>query len=449
VAQGLSQSLAEVEPAPTDHQQQIQEGKRVRLHVHNWRLSACGAVAVIAVGLGLGACGSASSSSSRAAAASSGGSSSTSASSGSSSSASSGAADPTKVYAPGVPTLAELYKGDFGTPPTSSPPIAKKKTIIFVSCGQAAPGCAGVPNEMATPAKMLGWNYRIIDGQLNANNGWSNGIRQAIAAHPDAIVVHGMNCPDVRQALLDAKAAKIPVMGLEDVDCNDAALPGGPESPLFSIPIIYNTNIPNGQAYFTDWGKFQAAYIIDATQGHAKIIQTVYQPIFGVHQYAGQNEELAKCSGCQVLVKIPFGASDQTPNGPLFQKFSTDLVKYPDANAAMLNFDTDVNTAELSKAVVDAGRANSMTVVGGEGYAPALQLIRTDQGDNGEAAHDGHWMAWAAVDELNRYFNHQAPVPEGIGFVIIDKNHNMMPAGQDFQTSINYKAAYEKIWGVG
>jgi ribose transport system substrate-binding protein len=301
---------------------------------------------------------------------------------------------------------------------------------------------------MVHPAALVGWKFRIIDGQLNANNGWSNGVRQAIAAHPSAIVIHGMNCPDVEQALRDAKAAHIPVMGLEDVNCNDPLLPGGAGPSLFQIPIKYNKNIPNGEAYFTDWGRFQAAYIVDATEGHARIIQTVYQPIFGAHQYAGQESMLKKCKDCQVVAQIPFGASDQVPNGPLFQKFSTDLVKYPQANAAMLNFDTDVNTAGLSKAVVDAGRQNGMQVVGGEGYAAALQLVRSDQGDNAEAAHDGHWMAWAAIDELNRYFDHKPPVPEGIGFVIIDKNHNMMPVGQDFHTSINYKKQYEKIWHV-
>jgi ribose transport system substrate-binding protein len=365
------------------------------------------------------------------------------------SSSSSGAADPSKAYAPGVPTLAELYKGTEAAPPTSGPPIAKNKSVIFVSCGQAAPGCAGVPNEMGKPAALLGWNYRIIDGQLNANNGWANGVRQAIAAKPDVIVIHGMNCPDVKQPLEDAKKAGIAVMGLEDVDCNDPLLPGGGGPTLFKAAMQYTAKDKTGADYFYRWGADQADYLINATKGHANIIQTVYTSIFGAHQQAGQDDELKKCPGCKVVAKISFGASDQTPNGPLAQKFRTVLTQHPEANAVMLNFDTDVNTAGLSKAIVDAGSAGKVQVVGGEGYAPALQLIRQSGGLNAEAAHDGHFMAWGAVDALNRYFNGKPLVPEGVGFRVIDKTHNMMAAGKDYATPIDYQAKYKALWKLG
>jgi ribose transport system substrate-binding protein len=421
----------------------------VSLHHAVRRRSSLVAVAA-SLALVVSACGSASSTSSSSKStspASATASSSSTAPSTSAAASSSGAANPNTVYAPGVPTLNQLYKGTESTPPTTGPPVAKHKSIVFVSCGQASPGCAGVPDEMGIPAKLLGWSYRIIDGQLNANNGWANGIRQAIALKPDVIVIHGMNCPDVKQPLEDAAKAGIPVMGLEDVDCNDPLLPGGGSAPLFKINMKYTAEDPTGGDYFYRWGAYQADYIIDATKGHAKIIQTVYQPIFGAHQEAGQDAELKKCAGCQIVAKIPFGAADQTPNGPLFQKFTTVLTQQPEANAVMMNFDTDVNTAGLSKAIVDAGRT-SMIAVGGEGYAPALQLIREHQGLSAEAAHDGKWMAWGAIDELNRYFNGQPSVPEGVGFRIIDKNHNMMPPNTPYATPVPYKADYEKLWGV-
>jgi ribose transport system substrate-binding protein len=358
------------------------------------------------------------------------------------------AVDVDKVYAEGVPTLTELYKGTETAPPTTGPAMAKDKTVIFVSCGQASPGCAGVPNAMKEPAELVGWNFKIIDGQLNANNGWANGIRQAIAAKPDAIVIHGMNCPDVQQPVQDAVDAGIPVMGLEDVDCDDPLLPGGGGKALFSVPMSYGEGLENGADYFAQWGATAAQYLVNATRGKAKVIQTVYQPVFGAHQKVGQDDVLKKCGGCEVVAKIEFGPADQVPNGPLVQKFNTVLAQHPEANAVLTNFDTVLNTAGVAKAIVDSGRKDKLVVVGGEGYAQAQQLVKADQGINGEAAHDGVWMAWGAVDNLNRFFNGEPAAPQGVGFRVIDAENNLSPAGKDYTSPIDYKSAYKKLWKV-
>ena len=358
------------------------------------------------------------------------------------------AVDPTKEYVPGVPPLAELYRGTEGTPPTSGPPIAKDKTVVFVSCGQAAPGCAGVPNEMAKPAKLVGWNYRVIDGRLNADNGWANGVRQAIAAKPDAIIVHGMNCPDVKQPLQEAVDAGIPVMGLENVDCDDELVDGGRGTPLFEAKMQYTDDIKSGADYYHAWGALQAQYIINATRGEAKIIRTNYQPIFGIHMKRGQDEALALCETCELVGEISYGVTDVGPSGPLFQKFNTVLGQQPDANAVLMGVDGVVTTAGVAKAIADAGRHEDIVSIGGEGYAPALQLIRENGGLNAESAHDGKWMAWGAVDNLNRFFNGEPPVPQGVGFRIVDKDNNMMPPGEDYATPVDYRTAYKKLWGV-
>ena len=358
-------------------------------------------------------------------------------------------ANPSKVYASGVPTLNQLYKGTYGTPPKSSPPIAKKKFVIFVSCGQSSPGCADVPDAMRAPAKLLGWKFQIIDGMLNNDNGWDKGINQAIAERPDAIVVHGMNCSDVKQPLENAKAAHIPVMGLEDVDCSDKYNPGGPAAPLFGIPIEYGPGMPNGGAYFNEWGKVAADYLIDATQGKAKIIQTVYQSSFGSHQLAGQDAQLKKCRGCKVVARLPFPPGPSlNPGGSMYQQFGPLLLQHPEANAVLFNFDTLPITAGLSKEIVHENRQKSLFVVAGEGTAPADQLIRQAQGLTADSAHSGNWISWGAADELNRYFNHKPAVSEGDGFQIVDKTHNLPARGQNYEGTINFETQYKKIWHV-
>jgi len=402
------------------------------------------AIVALTAALGIAACGGSSSSSTGSESTSSG--SETSAES-TTASSESGPADPDKVYAPGVPTLNELYEKGEENPPSSGPPPVKGLNVVFMSCGQEAPACAKVPDTMAAPAKKLGWSYRIINGKLGQNNGWVNGVREAVALQPDVIVVHGVNCPEIQQPLKEAEEAEIPVLGLENIDCNGKNAGGSEE--LFKVPFIYTKTQKDGTEHYYQWGVAQADYVIDATKGNAKIIQTVYEPVLGQDQKEGQDAELAKCSGCEVVAELPFVAAEETPQGPFYQKALTLLTQYPEANVFLHNFDTGLVTAGLAKGIVDAGRSDDMLVIGGEGNAELAQLIREDKGvDAAPGAHDSEWLAWAAADEINRYFNDEPAVPEGLGYITVDKEHNLPPAGKGYETKIPFEEIYEKSWGL-
>jgi ribose transport system substrate-binding protein len=355
--------------------------------------------------------------------------------------------DVNKIYAPGVPTLADMYRSTEEPPPPSGPPIAKGKSVIFVSCAQSSPGCAGPPNEMAIAAKLVGWNYKIIDGANNVNNGWATGIRQAIAAKPNAIVVHGISCADAKQPFIEAKAAKIPVLALAGSDCSDPLTPGGAGESLFHA-VPFTKDVPNTGTFFEKVGELQAAYVIDATEGKAKIIRTDYTPTFGEHQRRGQDAMLAKCPDCKVIADVKWTGPDSNANGPLVQKFRTVLAQHPDANAVILNYDSTATSSGLSRAIKDTGRAGDLKVVASGGYASAVQLIRENGGLNADTANSDMWLAWAALDSLNRLFNGQPLVPEGIGFRLIDKEHNMMPPGKDYEPPLDFRSVYKKSWGA-
>lgn len=60
-------------------------------------------------------------------------------------------------------------------------------------------------------------------------------------------------------------------------------------------------------------------------------------------------------------------------------------------------------------------------------------------------------MAWGAVDTMNRLFNGQPPVPQGIGYRVIDANHNLSPEGQGYSPPnppIDLEGTYLKSWGI-
>ena len=55
----------------------------------------------------------------------------------------------------------------------------------------------------------------------------------------------------------------------------------------------------------------------------------------------------------------------------------------------------------------------------------------------------------AAIDTLNRFFNGAPAVPEGVGMALITKGHNLPASGDEYEATIDFKAAYMKAWGLG
>lgn len=354
-----------------------------------------------------------------------------------------GGASLTKTYAPGVRTLEELYEGTEEEPPTSGPKAKKGASVIWVSCGQEVSGCKNPAEYFGEAAKALGWSYKIIDGKLNMNEGWANGIRTAIAEKPDVIITHGMNCPEVIQPLEEAKKAGILLAEAEEVDCNSPKVGG---EKMYDINMEYSKNAKDTEEFYERYGEMQGQYLVDATEGKAKSINTSNTGLFGKNMSEVWEREIAKCAECEIVKNIEWEPADQGPNGPLFQKFSTALVQYPEANSALLSFDTNTTVAGLSKAIVDAGR-NEMIAVGGEGTKEALAYLEKEEGLTAEpASHSGRWFAWGLADEINRVLNGQPTVSEGIGFKLVTKERNLPPKGHDYETEVPFQEAYEKIW---
>jgi ribose transport system substrate-binding protein len=350
----------------------------------------------------------------------------------------------------GALTLEELYAGEEEKVPTSSPPIKQGASIVFVSCGQEAPGCAAPAKAMEEAAKALGWKFRITDAKLNANNGQQRATREAIALNPDVIVLDGTGCPEVQQPLSEAKAAGINVMGIEDVDCSDA--PTGGES-AFDVEMIYNKNVQNGKQYYTVWGERQASYAVEATKGKGKIMLLPYLGSLGELVSQGWENVLSKCAECEVVDELPFASAEEAPNGPLFQKFGTALLQHPEAEVLIAPFDTPLTVSGVAQAVVEAGRAENLIVIGGEGSKSALEAIIEEEGVTASAnAHASAWSAWGAADEINRFLNEEEAVPEGLGFIAVDKENNMPPKANlsdVYETEYPFRKEYEKIWNAG
>jgi len=85
--------------------------------------------------------------------------------------------------------------------------------------------------------------------------------------------------------------------------------------------------------------------------------------------------------------------------------------------------------------------------MGGEGFAPELDLMRANQGVSAVEITPSEWTAYAAVDTLNSLFTGKPAADSGLGWQFVDKN-NGLPQSGPYVPKVNFKADYKKAWGV-
>ena len=260
-------------------------------------------------------------------------------------------------------------------PPTTGPPVAKNKTVWWMGCGNSVPACKLLSDSGAAAAKLLGWNFHVANGNLNQNGGYAAAIRTALAAHPDALVIQGMDCAQVEQPLREAKAQGVPVLGVQSIDCS-AETPGAPS--LIPVHMLYAKNAPTLQLYYNSFAVNAAKYIIAATGGHARVIANLGKGGFYTYMNQGFMSTMATCSGCKIIDDVQWADADTAPNGPWIQAFTAALAKNPTANGVFIPFDSLMTTSGGLQAIKDSGL--KLTVVGANGNDPAtIAALRAGQ----------------------------------------------------------------------
>jgi len=336
----------------------------------------------------------------------------------------------------------QSFKGTNTTPDTTSRPPAAGKKVVVISGGQSALS-SSVPSDAAVEAaKAIGWDVTLYDQKLDPTNATAL-IRQALAAGADGIVLDATDCPFAKQALQEAKAKNVKVVPIYAFDCNDPIFGSGGEQ-LFSGIINYGKKAADIDAFTKSYGADQAAAIIAATDGKAQVV-LFNDSEFTVLKYTamGFKEEMAKCGGCKIVAEVDFKAAELGPT--LQQKAQSILLQHPEANAVKIPY-TAAALLGISPAVVASNRKDKLYVMGGEGFAPELDLIRTDKGLNAVNIVASDWTGWAAIDTLNSLFAGKPPADSGLGWQLADRDHNL-PASGPFVPAIDFKAAYKKAWG--
>jgi ribose transport system substrate-binding protein len=323
-------------------------------------------------------------------------------------------------------------------------PAAKGKHIVVISAGQAASSSSVPSNAAVDAAKKIGWQVDLYDAMLMPSN-YTPLIRQAIAANADGIILDAIDCQAAKQAMQEARDKGIALVAIYGFDCNDPAA-GAEPTGLYSANINFGKNATDPDAFAESYGADQANYIIADSNNTAKII-TINDPEFTVLHWTleGFNSSIQHSNGSQIVDNLDVTTQDLT-NGQIVPKIQAELLKHPEATWIKSPY-TYVTTLGIVPALGD--KAGQIKVMGGEGFAPELDLIRTSKITAANAISSG-WVGWASIDTMNSVFNKQPPADSGIGWTMIDAQHNLPPnPGSEFVPPVDYMGEYAKVWGVG
>lgn len=335
-------------------------------------------------------------------------------------------------------SLDQLLAGTEGAPPSDGPAAQPDKSVWVISCGEAVPSCVGPTAGAMEAGDAIGWDMTLFDGQLDPTR-YGDGIRQAIAAGADGVIIAAIDCRVAEAPLREANAAGVTVVAFYSIDCED---------PTFDAEVQFSGYDGLDTSYATvvaDWGASKARYLIDKLDGDVQVISYREDDLQAVTSiYEGFERELATCATCSIVDTIEFTFPDLlTPTG-LRDQTSAAIQAHPEANAVHSLYD-GMSLLGISQAVLDSGRNDDIVMVGGEGFAPNLDLIRGNLGQDAAMAFPANWTGWDSIDTMNRLFAGQPNANSGNGWRIIDADVNM-PTDGGYEPDVDYRAAYTAIW---
>lgn len=335
--------------------------------------------------------------------------------------------------------LTALYEGNFAEPSGQPVKPVPGNNIWFVSPGQSVETSQNLTAALEEASDLLDWDLSVFDGKFESSR-WLTGIQQALAAKADGIILFSIDCAPVKAALQQAEAAGVPVVSVEGRDC---------EPELFD----YSLTFVDGQD-FQEWiedgfAGSQAKWVVADTKGQAKTIVTVETDIFVTRiAQPGIERVFDTCPTCEIVDVVEFVGADFGP--PLQQKIEQSLNQHPEANSFIAAYDAVMTTGGGAAALRASGRLGEMSIMGGEGSAPGVELIYDEAGIDACSGIDYKWSGYGAANGMARLLGGDDPYEDetGIGPQICDKEHNLPPKGEAFQAPVDYVSAYEELWGV-
>lgn len=321
------------------------------------------------------------------------------------------------------------YAGRGLAVPAKGPKAQKGKHVWFVACRLEVRACAEMADGVREASAAIGWDLTVRDSKNDPTLA-SQHIRDAIAAKADGIAVAGVDCPMIKDALQDAKAAHIPVVNMGNLECQPA---------LFTA---HTTTV--GKPWLDGITQFavkdRAAWAVVKTGGRMKAINVAVTDVGAiVMQDQAFRDAVAECPTCQIVDTISVPIRQYSQLGTML---ADALQRHPEANAVNM----PGLSAEMKAAVEQSGRKD-LTLIPQVCRPETIAMIRA--GWNMQCTGVSlDWGGWMTVDLLNRLLAGQRPdqLPRvGAGIEFVDAQHNL-PKQDAWLPSFDFRKAYEKVW---
>jgi ribose transport system substrate-binding protein len=320
--------------------------------------------------------------------------------------------------------------------PTTGPKAQGHKLVIYVSADQRNGGATGVGDGAQEAAKVIGWDFRILDGQGSVAQRTS-ALNEAISLKPDGIILGTVDAKE--QAPVIQHAVKL---GIKVVGWHAAGEPG----PVKDPPVF--TNITTDPV---EVGKVAALYAVVDSNGTAGAV------VIGDNLYAISTVKtdaaiaaIKGCKGCRVLAFEDTPIADAANRMPqLTTTLLTRFGKKWTYAIAVNDLWFDFASPSLQAAGINPDGGYPRLISAGDGSVPAFQRIREHHYQIGTVAEPLHLHGWMCIDELNRAFAGDKPsgfVPPPHLFIAANLNRDGGPNNL-YDPEDGYKDIYKKIWG--
>jgi len=335
-----------------------------------------------------------------------------------------------KAYTAQVTQPARAWDG-----PTTGPAAQANKTIVYVSSDQRNGGPRGVSEGMAQAAQVIGWNFRVLDGQ-NSIIGRTAAMSQAIALKPDGIMLGGVDTREQAVLIKEAVANGITVLGWHTV-----AEPG----PVPEHGIFFNIGTDP-----LDVSKAAVMYVIAASDGKAGVViftDSTFE--VAIAKSNAMADLVRQCSTCTLLRVEDTPLSDTAARIP--QLTATFLQRYGKNwtwAMAINDLPFDFMTPTLQQLGLK-GTGPLLAMSAGDGSTSAFQRVRNNDYQVGTVAEPVILHGWQAVDEFNRAFAGQPPSGYSAPVHLVTPENIAFDGGANdvYDPDNGYQDIYRRIWG--